>query len=369
MTAPHDTVWTLEPHTAAKHELLRHYLKAWFPILARHSRRVVFLDGFAGPGIYEGGQSGSPVIAINTLLGHSHFPKLNQCEFVFLFVEKDSERLACLKIELSQLHPLPINVRVEAVQGDFQEVIEQMLEDLSDQEATLVPTLAFIDPFGFSGVPMDIIRRFLSAPKCELIMILMIDHLNRFKSHIPVRSRFETLYGTKSFHDVEAADNAVPVLVDKYKSQLKRVAGFSYTLDFQMKRTDGHNAYYIVYATRDIAGVNKFKDAMWKIDPVRGQEFSDLHWNQMPLFAGSNVDTTVLKQQLNKNFSGKTVSIEEVVEYVLLETSHKKSHIMRFTLAPMEQARHISVVDAPEGRRVGTFPSGTKISFQPNLGI
>lgn len=100
MAAPRDTVWTLEPHTAAKHDLLRHYLKAWYPILARHSGRVIFLDGFAGPGIYEGGQSGSPIIAINTLLEHSYFPNLNECEFVFLFIENNSERLDRLETEL-----------------------------------------------------------------------------------------------------------------------------------------------------------------------------------------------------------------------------------------------------------------------------
>ena len=29
-----DTVWQIEEHTKAKHEILRRYLSAWFPILA-----------------------------------------------------------------------------------------------------------------------------------------------------------------------------------------------------------------------------------------------------------------------------------------------------------------------------------------------
>jgi len=33
-TAPREPIWPLEPHTKAKHELLRHYLGAWFPILS-----------------------------------------------------------------------------------------------------------------------------------------------------------------------------------------------------------------------------------------------------------------------------------------------------------------------------------------------
>ena len=136
-----------------------------------------------------------------------------------------------------------------------------------------------------------------------------------------------------------------------------------------MKRSDGHNAYYIVYATKNIAGVKKFKDAMWKIDPVGGQQFSDLHWNQISLFAGSNVDTSVLQRELSKKFSGMTVSIEEVEEYVLLETPYREAHIRRLTLLPMESGGKVTVVEPFSNRRAGTFPSGTKMHFHPNLGI
>lgn len=66
----HATTWPLEPHTSAKHEIMRRYLGGWFPILGSAHRRIVFIDGFAGPGVYDHGQHGSPVIALNTLLNH-----------------------------------------------------------------------------------------------------------------------------------------------------------------------------------------------------------------------------------------------------------------------------------------------------------
>ena len=67
-------VWPMEQHTRAKHEILRRYLGAWFPILAGggFNPRLVFLDGFAGPGVYSSGEPGSPLIAIETLVDHPH---------------------------------------------------------------------------------------------------------------------------------------------------------------------------------------------------------------------------------------------------------------------------------------------------------
>lgn len=64
------TTWDIEPHTEAKHEILRYYLGAWFPILGRRQHRLLYVDGFAGPGEYKGGKDGSPIIALKVVQDH-----------------------------------------------------------------------------------------------------------------------------------------------------------------------------------------------------------------------------------------------------------------------------------------------------------
>ena len=57
MAAPSGVIWDLLPHTATKHEILRLYLGAWFPILGiGTARELYYFDGFAGPGEYIGGE-------------------------------------------------------------------------------------------------------------------------------------------------------------------------------------------------------------------------------------------------------------------------------------------------------------------------
>ncbi|MFZ7121222.1 MAG: three-Cys-motif partner protein TcmP, partial [Eubacteriaceae bacterium] len=46
------TIWAIEPHTEAKHAILRKYLDAWLPIITRWNGKVLYIDGFAGPGEY-----------------------------------------------------------------------------------------------------------------------------------------------------------------------------------------------------------------------------------------------------------------------------------------------------------------------------
>lgn len=65
---PRTTIWELEPHTAAKHEILRRYLQAWAPILSQGKfPNLVIVDGFAGPGRYSRGEEGSPIISIKAV--------------------------------------------------------------------------------------------------------------------------------------------------------------------------------------------------------------------------------------------------------------------------------------------------------------
>jgi len=63
-----ETIWPIEPHTEAKLAILRKYLDAWIPILARWNQQILYVDGFAGPGEYVGKdglpKDGSPLIAI-----------------------------------------------------------------------------------------------------------------------------------------------------------------------------------------------------------------------------------------------------------------------------------------------------------------
>ena len=68
MAVPQEILWPIGPHTKAKHEILKKYLQRWFPILNKYYKRVVYIDGFCGPGRYEGGELGSPLIALKAAL-------------------------------------------------------------------------------------------------------------------------------------------------------------------------------------------------------------------------------------------------------------------------------------------------------------
>lgn len=331
------TIWELAEHTRAKHQLLRNYLDAWFPILGKNNRRIIFLDGFAGPGIYSNGEQGSPLIALNALVNHKYFGRLSGTEFVFIFIESDRDRYQNLMAELNSygqsIGGMPANVRVLSYNSEFAAVASKIAEVGA---GNLAPTLAFIDPFGWSGVPMKVVANLLASRKCEVIFNFMFDHVNRFveDSRPGVANSFADLFGTEGDEHRRAGsligDSRKAFLRDLYGSQLKSVAGFTYVRPFEMIDTNrNRTAYFLMYGTRSPKGLEIMKDAMWNVDPVYGIRFAGQAGGQAMLFE-PEVDFAPLRNALLDHFHGQTVSVEEIEAFVLVETDYKKSALRVF---------------------------------------
>ena len=169
------TLWDLEPHTLGKHLVLRAYLDAWLPILSSANSRMLFIDGFAGPGEYAGGEEGSPQIAMRALVEHS--AKIN-AEVVYYFIEKDTGRAKHLQTVVdSWKKKAPAATKVQVVTGAFDETMTGIFDYLDEQKSKLAPAFVMVDPFGVSGTPMSVVRRLLQYPRCEIYFSLMYEFI------------------------------------------------------------------------------------------------------------------------------------------------------------------------------------------------
>jgi three-Cys-motif partner protein len=371
MTDP--TIWPIEDHTKAKHALLRRYLGGWFPILTArgYNRRVVYLDGFAGPGIYSNGEPGSPLIAIETLVNHTLFDQLKRTEFLFLLVEGRKDRAAQLEKEIDNFWSArhggkPPNVTTTVYADQFVKVAEGVLEALDESTKKLAPTFAFIDPFGWSGVPLDLISRLLAFDRCEVLFNFMYDSINRFVAdqRPNIAKHFADLFGTdeavhRRAHELQG-DQRKEFLRDLYASQLREVAGFTYVRSFELVNAErGRTAYYLMYGTRHPKGLEKMKEAMWSLDPVAGQRFSGTTGGQPVLFQ-AEPDFGPLRKAIVERFAGRAVAVDEVERFVIEETDYKRTHYKR-VLTQLETDNEISCL-TDRTRRL-TYPSGTVLRF------
>jgi three-Cys-motif partner protein len=359
--SPKETVWKLDPHTRGKHEVLRHYLAAWFPILGLSSGRIVFIDGFAGPGEYAEGEKGSPLIAIDAFRQHAHRLKKQVC---FLFIEKDSARARHLRKVLKAQPPLPSNCILEIATGDFESQMTKLLDDAGPPGSRLAPLFVMLDPFGVSGTPMSVIGRLLTGGKGEVYVSFMYESISRFRATPEFEGPLTQLFGTEEWKKGiplkgEARRNFFYGL---YESQLRK-AGAKHVLHFDLY--EGNRLVYaIFFATRHWVGADRMKQAIWRIAPFGDFAFRGTHSGQLPLGLGEEVDYTALRKTLQARFRGKGwVSIQQVIEFVGSDlTDFHTGQLKKPVLVPME-TKGLLEVDPKTRSRARTFPDGTKLRF------
>ena len=360
---PTSTLWPLENHTIGKHEVLRHYMDAWLPIMLMSNKRVLFIDAFAGPGEYSRGEVGSPVIAIRTFLEHRS-RKMMTGDINFMFIEKDARRAQNLEQVTTRLQgDLPSDCQTHVFNGTFTDKMTDVLNAIDSQKRTLAPSFVMVDPFGVSDTPMSLIKRILENPKSEVYISFMYEAINRFKATPEFSNPLDELFGCREWRNgIKETDDLKrkSFFYGLYKSQLK-ASGAKYVLQFDLH--EGQRLKYaLFFATNHPLGCDRMKQAMWKVAPFGDFRFRSGLKNQ--LFLGPEiVDFSPLKDALLNEFGlNQWVTIELVEQFMSSDKTEFHTEQYKQVLRDMEDREEVYVDQESRSRR-GTFPDGTLFMF------
>ncbi len=178
-----------QPAAVLKHGILKRYVVVFASKTgSRSGGKVIFLDGYAGPGRYESGDPASPLLALRTARSISAFRDL-RCIFVELDVGYFAQLNAVLAEEAGDLD-------VVAHQGRIEDHLVPLIEGCGN-----VPLFAYLDPFGV-GIPFDTMAHKLLGrsryghPKTEVLLNFSVQALDRIGGLITserARNRDSTL--------------------------------------------------------------------------------------------------------------------------------------------------------------------------------
>ena len=361
------TIWDIEPHTIAKHKILEEYLKAWAPIIGRCEQRIVYIDGFAGPGKYKNGENGSPIIAINTIRNNSNLKE--STEVIFWFIEKDKKRSEVLKQTLKNQFNMPTNMKYVVDNSEFENSLCSQLDNLEKQKQALAPTFAFLDPFGYSGFPMKLIQRLLQHNKSEVLITFMSGFVNRF-----LEPRYENaimrLYDTKDFlqaKSIKKTEKRITFLLQLYAQKLKEQEGALFVRTFEMKSNDDQVIYHLIFGTKHWKGLEVMKKSMMKVDDRGMYSFSDHLGSDQTFFTSMKDGTRWMERAANiifDKFRGKTVSVEVVYKFVITDTQYTfKKEILKI----LEKGSPPKIIHVTNRRKALSYPCGCQITFSDKI--
>ncbi len=360
MSDPKSTIYRACPHTKAKHSILKAYLQRWLTILdrqavklGRSSQRLLYVDGFAGAGEYEDNIPGSPQIPIDVVANHaSQFA----CPIEVRLIEKRSDRashlrkLICEKKE-KLVGSNRLNI-VDPVEGDCEEEVRSLITECRNRGQSLGPAFFFLDQFGYSSFSMDLIQVILKNDVCETFSYLNWNLLHPFMSDVSKHIGITKAFGGDEWREVltlaghERENRFRAIYLDALRSR----GGAKYAYPFAMRGPDHRVIYWLFFCTNNIRGLEEMKKAMWSVDRSGGFEFSDkIASERSSLF---EYHDEALAEDLVTALKGRTLSVQQLQEYALVNTPACKYYQ---AFGTMEKARQLCVVDAPTGRRGGSF--------------
>jgi len=344
-------------------------------------RRALYIDGFTGPGEYSKGEDGSPIIALKEAMAYcDQFPNLNP-QLRFIFIEGDPERFDNLKRKVLDLFdedhdeyegrnfsfkPTDYeNFTIYMYNGKFEDKMREILEYAKGK---LAPCFAFVDPFGFKDIPYEIIKGIVENDRSEVFINFMYEDINRFLKMPSLQNAYQHLFGTDEWQDiVKNLEDYSPsqrryFLHKLYKEQLHE-AGLEYVISFEMKNEKNATEYFLYYGTNHIRGLEKMKDAMWKVDRSGAFTFSDYEAKkaQLEFVEFNEPDLSILADEIYDAFKGQRRNAEKVKEFVVTDTIFRKSVHSTAALKMLEKDGRIKEV--LNRKKKGSYPDNSIIVF------
>ena len=306
--------WVYSEHASAKHEILRRYLGAWLPILGSANDRLVIYDGFAGRGRYVGGEDGSPVLIFRraqeaVLAGRAR-------EVDIRCVESDRDNHKALQEVISELSYDGVTIQSR------HEKFDVIANEVADYEETirakgrkLPPIFFFADPFGFTGVRLETLRRLMAVRRWEVLLTFMVRDMRRFLGQPNFEQPLTAFFGGDSWRECSNAEDRETCLLLRFTKTVKEQKTARFAVPFRVFEDERKQTlYYLVHLTNEPLGMREMKKAMIHTSPdmtfwpvtVRPPDQLEMDTKEQPPYPG-------LQKHLLATYGGQRMTFEALL--------------------------------------------------------
>lgn len=372
------TIWPMQPHTEAKHKILKSYFGAWLSIIAQRYASLKFIDGFCGPGEYSLGEPGSPIVVLDEAeraLQNGGGRIRTDLKLEMTFIDRDQARLAHLKSVLASRAKGDRRVVIsEPLCGEFEDKVQPLLRSV-EASAGNTPTLVFIDPFGVKGYTRQTIEKFLKIRSTEIFLLLDVDGIYRsLFAWEQNRKNVLAIFGEeheKEIRQIAEAGLGADIAQDRLRKLFVRIFSqqhmAEYCLQFRMYASDKKPLFDLVFLTNNDKGFVEMKNAMWKSSDRDEFIFLDSEHTEIEqLRLGISSVQDILWKLLLGKFRGKQVTGQQITDFVEKRTIYLSRH--KTTVLESREAETTDLQERitvtrvnPRGRR--GFPPAALIQF------
>jgi three-Cys-motif partner protein len=344
-----------------KASIVSKYFGAWQNVIGGRADRIVYADLFAGPGRFKNGAESTPLLVLKRAIDT---PQLRH-KLVTVFCDAHAPTCRQLQREIDALpgiEKLGTRPVVECRSADTS--IWRTIEKLAGRAA---PTLVFLDPWGYAGLTLDLIKRSIEGWGCECIFFFNYSVVSRHLANPAIKpGELDRLFGDRYAAIVRAETGGLTGAPRRDKvyrllCAAVRSKGGGYIRDFNFL-----NRHFIIHVTKHVSGHGIMKGVM----AAFGRDIYGvptyrylMHIPQAQEGLWSEMGVPELADDLAVQYSATRMTLGELFLRHHPETPYIPPNY-RHTLFSMElQRRVILEWPAKKKRRSGTLPADVTVIF------
>jgi len=278
-------------------------------ILGRRSKEVYYVDGFAGRGIYDGGEKGSPVLAAEA---SETFRQSNKpFSLLCINVEKDHENFMNLCDGTAKFGNL-----VKNYEGSFEDNIDTILSHAQNH-----PAVFFIDDFGIKGTDWGAVEKVVARKDSTDIWIRFdyktVRRLAGFydseaKEAQGKLNTLQNLFGISSKQlqarlegntPEERINNAIDLYIEQLEKTFNKFGKKGFAASYPIISIDGHRKYHLIFACAHPKAATLASNIVNGIEETfqrEKEEFIEQRTGQMSFFTSEITENQIFDEKVEK---------------------------------------------------------------------
>jgi three-Cys-motif partner protein len=328
--------------------------------------RIAYMDLFAGPGRYEEGADSTPVMILKRAINDEDIRQ----RLVTIFNDKDENHAQSLQKTISALPGIK-NLKYEP-QVMNQEVGTEIVNKF--EEMNLVPTLFFVDPWGYKGLSLRLINSVLKDWGCDGIFFFNYNRVRMGIANPKVRLHMDALLGKERVDHLQMELKTINSTEEKESAVIEELAqalqdmGGKYVLPFRFKDSRGtRTSHHLIFVSKDPKGYEVMKDVMARESSSTTQGVPSFEYspatNRQPLLFALSRPLDELGEMLLTEFAGQTLTRQQVYRQHNVGTPFIDRNYSEILLQ-LEKEEKITVTRR-KGQHRNRIAKDVKVTFPP----
>lgn len=318
MTSGEDFFGEIEEQSKIKIEIVNKYFSAWsnviLPSVEARDGKLGYIDLFSGPGVYDDGSKSTPILILEQAVNN---PRLRE-RLVTVFNDSNSEFIQSLEININKIKEINLLKNKPILLTDT--VGDQFVDVF--QEIKFIPSLFFIDPWGYKGLSLSLLGSVLKDWGCDCILFFNYNRINMGLNNPHFVENMKALFGEQRAEELRKKLKRLSpkerelTIIEEFGIAINEM-GFKYTLPFSFKDESGKKtSHYLIFISKNEKGYGIMKNIMAKYSSELNQGVPSFQYcaatKKQPFLFSFNRPLDDLSQMLLDEFKGQTLTMSEI---------------------------------------------------------